>query len=103
MKQFDVCENRFARARARAPFLLILQNDALSDVPTRLVAPLIVASQIQPVERLNPEFAVRGQRYCLAILEMASFRRGLLGNTVANLDSERDKIIAALDLVFTGF
>lgn len=101
--QFDVCENRLARSRARVPYLLILQNDFLGNSANCVVAPLVKASEIDAVARLNPSFVVARQQVFLSILEIASVRRSGLGKTVANLDSKRDKIIAAIDLLFTGF
>jgi toxin CcdB len=103
MKQFDVCENLLAPTSQRAPFLLILQSDFLSEVPVRLVAPLVRTAEISAIKKLNPEFLITGKRFVLSTLELMSVRRSLIGRKVADLQSERDKIVVAIDMLFTGF
>jgi toxin CcdB len=101
VKQFDVCEN--LAELARAPFLIVLQSDQLSHLPVRLVAPLVFTSSIEPIKLLNPGFTVEGKQVTLATIEMVALPRRLIGKTVASLESERFRIISAIDLLFTGF
>jgi hypothetical protein len=54
-------------------------------------------------QHLNPIVTVNGDEFWLATHELFAIdRRMLTSNPVANLASDRDAIIAALDLVFTG-
>jgi hypothetical protein len=46
--------------------------------------------------------SVEGRHYWLAINEMAFVRVSALGRVVGNIADERDRIVRALDLLFTG-
>ncbi len=53
--------------------------------------------------RLNPVVLVEGNEYWLATHELFAIDQRMLNQgAVANLSNERDAIIAALDIVFTG-
>src|SRR4051812_34318678 len=101
VRQFDVFRNSVRNARASKPFLLALQHRQLDHLSTRLVAPLL-ADIRGDLTRLNPVFIVEGQRVFLDPTNLASIRATHLTGALANLESERYRIIAALDLVFTG-
>lgn len=45
---------------------------------------------------------IEGQRYLLAIQEMASLRAKSLGAKVASLEAERDGVVAAIDFLITS-
>ena len=99
--QCDVFCNPGRRGHA-FPFLVVLQADAVSDTNTVVVAPLAAASGI-PASRLFPVFHVQGQDWALIMSNLAAVPRRQLVDRVANLLQERDRIIAALDLLFIGF
>jgi toxin CcdB len=104
MKQFDVLANPFPRSRERQPFLVALQSDLLvRSLDTVVVAPLEPAASGTFADRLNPRVDVDGQPYVLMAQELVSVRKSVLGASRASIASERDAIIAALDLLFTGF
>jgi toxin CcdB len=104
MKQFDVMANPFAGSRARRPLLLALQSDLLSrNLDTTVVAPLEPADNGKFADRLNPEVTVEDKRYVLITQEIVTVRKSALGERRGSLVDERDRIIAALDLLFTGF
>jgi toxin CcdB len=100
--QFDVFANPSARGRRERPFLIVIQSDLVGDTRTRVAAPLVAKSEIRPIPRLNPIFRVNGQELHFHPLEIAHIPKELLRTPVANLEAERDRIIAALDMVFTG-
>jgi toxin CcdB len=54
-------------------------------------------------DRLNPRVQVDGEAFVLVIQELVTVRKSMLGNARASIAGERDAIIAALDLLFTGF
>jgi toxin CcdB len=104
MKQFDVVANPFPRSRERQPFLVALQSDLLvRALDTVVVAPLERAASGTFADRLNPRIEVDGQPFVLVAQELVTVRKSVLGNPRASIASDRDAIIAALDLLFTGF
>jgi toxin CcdB len=104
MKQFDVADNPFPRSRSRQPFLLILQSDPLAkSLDTVVVAPLEPAAAGTFADRLNPLVDIDGQHYALIAQEIVTIRKSVLGAVRGSAAGARDQIIAALDLLFTGF
>ena len=104
MKQFDVLANPFPRSRDRQPFLVALQSDLLvRSLDTVVVAPLEPAASGTFADRLNPRVEVEGQSFVLVAQELVTVRKSVLGNPRGSIASERDAVIGALDLLFTGF
>ena len=104
MQQFDVVANPFPRSRERQPFLVALQSDLLTrTLDTLVVAPLEPASSGTFADRLNPQVEIDGNAFVLITQEIVTVRKSVLGQTQASLAGERDRIISALDMLFTGF
>jgi toxin CcdB len=104
MKQFDIHSNPFPRSRERQPFLVALQSDVLSrSLDTVVVAPLEAADSGKFADSLNPEVTVDDRAYVLIAQELVTVRKSVLGEPRGSLAHQRDDIIAALDLLFTGF
>ena len=104
MNQFDVVANPFPRSRERQPFLVALQSDPLTrNLDTLVVAPLEPAASGTFADRLNPQVEIDGSAFVLITQEIVTVRKSVLGTVHASIASDRDKIIAALDLLFTGF
>jgi toxin CcdB len=102
-RQFDVVANPEADEAALRPFLIILQSDLVSGLTSTIVAPLIPRDRIKGADRLNPLVSVEGQEFWLATHELFAIDRRILKSKVTDLAQNRDAIIAALDLLFTGF
>lgn len=103
MAQFDVYPNTDPRTCKRQPFVVDLQSDFLSDLRTRVVAPLTRAESFGPaMKRLNPTFKIANRSLVLSTAELAGVDRRELGNPIASLADSRDEIVAALDFLFTG-
>ncbi len=102
MFQFDVCRNPNPASRERAPYVLILQSDLLDPLPTAVVAPLVRLGEFEPIRRLNPAFDIDGESFVLSTAELAGIPRTAIGPALSSLAGERDAVIAALDLLFTG-
>jgi toxin CcdB len=101
MKQIDLFANPFPRSRARQPLLVALQSDLLSrSLDTVVVAPLEAADSDKYADRLNPRV---DKAFTLIAQEIVTVRKSVLGGACGSLAHERDHIIAALDLLFTGF
>ncbi len=104
MGQFDIIANPFPRSRDRQPFLLVLQSDLLlRNLDTVVVAPLEPAGSSTFADRLNPPVVVDGESFVMITQELVTVRKNVLGAVRASAIGERDKIIAALDLLLTGF
>jgi toxin CcdB len=104
MKQFDLFANPFPRNRERQPLLIALQSDLLSrSLDTVVLAPLETADSGKYADRLNPRFNVEEKAFTLITQEIVAVRKSVLGASCGSLAHERDHIIAALDMLFTGF
>ena len=101
MAQFDVYRPSFTRDPDIVG-IVSLQSDLLRQTKTTVIAPLRRPGSTPLIDRLTPVFELNGERLIFSPAEVASISTRLLGPPVANLASERDRIIAALDVLFTG-
>ena len=101
IRQFDVCPTPFKYGRKERPYVIVVQSDHL-EMPSRICGPLVDERFLTPERRLNPAFHILGARCYFHPAELMTLPVSLLRSPVANLESERARIIAALDLVFTG-
>lgn len=101
MAQFDVFRN--ARSR-RYPLVIDLQADLLQDLASHVVAPLTPLGRLAgtPISRLNPVVTVDGTECAILFQELAAYPVQRVGPAVANFQSARVELIAALDLLSTG-
>jgi len=98
MAQFDVFLNSTGRG-----YLLDVQADILRDLRTRLVVPLMLATDGPPgLKRLHPEFEIAGRRTIMATQLMAAIPADELQDIIGSLASERYAIIGALDFLLGG-
>lgn len=80
-----------------------IQHDLLDRLKTRIVVPLIPEGEApRPAARLNPIFVIKGLRHVLTPQFMAAVPSAELGDRIGSLASERDRVKAAVDLVFDG-
>jgi toxin CcdB len=100
-RQFDIVRDRASDSQT---LLLILQSDFAGDFPSVVVAPLVLTQQQHTrLPRLHRELMVGGQVYVAQINRLAAIDRRDLGVIVGNAETEREALISALDLLFTGF
>lgn len=99
--QFDVHENR-GEGRELAPYPVDLQSDRVVALRMRVVAPLVKTEFLRPLGRLHPRVEVLGEPYTLSISELFAIDQHQLRPAVGNLDHYRDRIVAAIDMLFTG-
>ena len=102
IRQFDVFRNPLRAGREQRPYVLAIQHVFFDNLPTRVVVPLTTSAAIKVMPRLNPAFKISGQILHLSPTEPFALAVRYLRAPVANLQADRDRIIAALDLVFTG-
>ena len=104
MAHLDVYPNPDKESRSLFPYLLDIQSNLLSELPSSVVLPLAYPETIEtlPILRLNPSVTVDDTRLVALTQELASIPRRLLKTPVANLSPQREEILSALDLLFTG-
>ena len=102
LRQFDVFPNPSTRTRQARPYFVVLQSDQLSQLNTRIVAPLAAPAKIEHLESLMPKVSVRGRPYVILTQEVGAFPLRQAPKSVENLEAERYRIVSALDLLFTG-
>ena len=101
-RQFDAFANPNIAGRRWRPFVVVIQSQFLEHFRTRVIVPLVPKTEIKPVARLNPVVMIEGQEFYFHPVELAHIPTELLRDHVANLDVDRDRLVAAIDLVFTG-
>ncbi|MEJ0026123.1 MAG: CcdB family protein [Rhizomicrobium sp.] len=101
-RQFDVFRNPLRAGREQRPFVIAMQHAFFDRLPTRVVMPLVVKTALDFQPRLNPVFNIQGRQLHLSPTEPFALSIRFLRDPIDSLASERDRIVAALDLVFTG-
>lgn len=104
MAQFAVYRNKNSGSRDAIPFLLNVQHDLLEGLETRVVIPLGRSERLteRAIRTLMPVLEIEGERLVLLTPQLAGIPKSELGPWVAQLDSYRSEVIAALDLLVTG-
>ena len=100
--QFDVFANPSRVGQEERPFVVIVQSKFVSEVATRICVPLIAERFLRPQPRLNPTIEIANRKYYFHPVEMMTIPLRLLRTPLANVEIHRDRIVAALDLVFLG-
>ncbi len=103
IQQFDLFANPDTNDAAHRPFLVVVQSDLVSDLKSTIVAPLVRRQDMAGAQRLNPLVTVAGDEFWLATHELFALDRRILRKRIASLAECRDQIIAALDMLFSGF
>jgi toxin CcdB len=97
MAQFDVYQMADG-------YVVDCQSDFLSHYDTRLVVPLLPLAHGPIVaKRFNPEFEVEGLKLVMYTQYAAAVQLRRLGKPVKSLANSRDEIVAAIDMLVTGF
>ena len=105
MAQFDVHKN-IGKQRVAIPFVVVVQSSLYDGYRRRVVIPLVRRSTLDRTSAfldtpLNPVFTVKGIKVVLHPLEMVSVATEQLGEKVATLAQEGDRITGALDELLT--
>ena len=94
-------------SRNEFPYLIELQHEHMSVLPTELVAPVSSPGPVAPptIPKLCPQVNIMGIKHIVQIPMMASIRRSILGAEVEPTDCVVDtfEIQACVDLLITGF
>lgn len=105
MSQFAVYRNNNPKSKTAIPFLVDVQSNLLSELGTRVVIPLFQkkSSRVKPLTKLTPELQINGKKFILMTPQLAGISIKELGDVVGSLSQHRSEIVAALDLLITGF
>ena len=99
MARFDV-----RRLRSGDGFVLDCQADLLAHLQSRFVVPLMPPEQgPQRAARLNPLFNVEGIELAMYTQYAGAMQRNELGPVVASLSDYDMEILAAIDMLITGY
>lgn len=104
MALFDIHANPDTRTKTAIPYVIEVQANLLSDLGTRVVAPLVPARTFRgAVPRLNPIIPVGGEPHVLLIQQLAAVPKlALNAPPLENAEDKRYEIIAAVDFLVTG-
>ncbi|QAY77980.1 CcdB family protein [Sphingosinicella sp. BN140058] len=95
---------RFDIFRMGDALVLDCQADLLSDLPTRIVVPLLPKQKAPPAKKvLNPIFRIDQAEYVLATEFVACVDRRELGAWIGTLSHCERDVVGALNLLLTGF
>lgn len=104
MAQFDVYRNPSKTSKSYYPYLVDIQSAFISEIATRIVAPLGKLSAFGNVamKSLTPEVTYEGEKLLLLIPQISSIPSKQLDKPIGSLSHLRDEIIGALDFAVTG-
>lgn len=105
MAQFDVHKN-MGKHREAIPYVVIVQSTLFDSYRRRVVIPLVRSSHLDNTaalanSSLNPAFTVKGIKVVLHPLEIVSVATDQLGEKVASLAKEGERITGAMDELLT--
>ena len=100
MAQFDIYS---IPVRGGVEFLVDLQDDLLENLATRVVAPLVEPAKVgQAMLTLHPRIWVGNEPYVLLTHLLAAIPSASLVARVGSAKTQRQEIVAAVDMLFTG-
>ena len=102
MAQFDVHRNA-GKHRDAIPYVVLVQSSLYDSYRRRVVVPLVRKSTLGKITnpRFNPTFKIENVPVVLHPLEIVSVPNEQLGEVVASLVQEANRIMDALDELLT--
>ena len=99
MARFSVYKNTDSTG-----YLLDIQSDILSGLNTRAVVPLVhINNAPKRPTYLNPVFEINDEHLVMLTQFVAAIPESELTERVTDLNDFHSEILAALDMLFTGF
>ncbi len=104
MSQFMLYRNEDGSSNDTYPYFIDIQNILLSDLNSRIVIPLSPHSALNnsDVKRLCPVIEIEGWNFVLLTHQMTSVPKSILKSEVTSLESQRYKILDAVDMLTSG-
>jgi hypothetical protein len=102
-RQFDVCRVGGLRAESPVDLAIVMQDDTLSHLSTRIVAPLIPTAKDMVADRATPIVELDGVPYAVAAHLLMTVPARNLGIPIASLKKDHESHLkSAIDMVFFG-
>ncbi|MBL3527060.1 MAG: CcdB family protein [gamma proteobacterium endosymbiont of Lamellibrachia anaximandri] len=104
MSQFMLYRNEDDSSNETYPYFIDIQNTLLADLNSRVVIPLSPHAVLNntDVKKLCPVIEVDGINFVLLSHQMTSVPKSILKSEVASLESQRYKILDAVDMLISG-
>jgi len=104
MAQFALYKNEDNASKDAYPYFIDVQNTLLSDLNSRLVIPLSPHAALNNTDakRLCPVIHLDTGDFVLLTHQMTSVPGSILKTEVTSLESFRDEILSAIDMLITG-
>lgn len=100
--QYDVCLVTGLTIDSAVDLAVVLQDDKLATLTTRVVAPLVPVDERYRIDRTTPMVELQGIRYAVAVHLLSTLPRRNLGPTIATLREHERTLKNAIDAVFFG-
>jgi toxin CcdB len=100
--QYDVCRVVGLRSGSAVDIAVVLQDDQLSAIATRIVAPLIDVDERYVVDRAAPLVEIDGARYVVAVHLLTTLPVRNLSKPITNLRDHEQTLKNAIDTVLFG-
>jgi hypothetical protein len=101
-RQFEVYRAKGLREGGSVELVVILQNDVLDHLTTRIVAPLVPLTEGYTIDRITPKVEIDGMPYVVAMHLTATISVRNLATVVGTLESYEHVLKGAIDMVFFG-
>lgn len=104
MSQFTLYQNTDKATKKTYPYFLDVQSNLVSILNSRLVIPLTPATKLDTSapEKLCPVIPLDEGEFALLTHQLTSVPVTILKNPITNLETFRDEVISAIDLLITG-
>jgi toxin CcdB len=104
MPQFALYQNNDKNTAIAYPYFVDIQSELLDTLNTRLVIPLtpVVLLENKAPIHLCPVIHIDEGDFVILTHQMASVPTKILGESINDLSTFRDEIIAAIDFLITG-
>ena len=90
------------RAESPVDLAVVVQDDTLSHLSTRVLAPLVPAFRDATIDRSAPLVEIDGLRYAVAMHLLTTVPVRNLGALVGSLQDDERTLKNAIDMVFAG-
>ncbi|WP_419812264.1 CcdB family protein [Bacterioplanoides sp.] len=103
MQQYDLYANNDPDSQAAYPYFVDIQTGLLADLNSRVVIPIVPASETRPYPKnLCPVVDINNRPYALLTHQVTTVSSSFLITKEGSLRLNRDDIIAALDFLLMG-
>jgi toxin CcdB len=104
MPQFDAFAYPVPALRRAYPLAVNLRSDLFPGSDRIIIAPMVRRAQLPGVAgRLAPVVRIDADEYVVIIDRLVSMPARAVPQRMANLAAHRESLIAAIDLLFSGF